>query len=90
MKMDRRSFLTMTGAALAAAHGHADGDEEKEALDKELERYQEKKPCRELLKNGEPVDLDKQEPPKDPLARRIWEKINRQRTPVDPVLGEFY
>ncbi len=29
MKMDRRSFLTMTGAALAAAHGHADGDEEK-------------------------------------------------------------
>ena len=36
------------------------------------------------------VLADKQEPPKDPLARRIWEKINRQRTPVDPVLGEFY
>ncbi len=43
-----------------------DGDEEKQALEKELKRYQAKKPCRELLANGEPVDLDKQEPKQKP------------------------
>jgi len=42
----------------------AEGDEEKQALEKELKSYQGKKPVRELLKDGEPVDLDKQPPPK--------------------------
>jgi len=41
----------------------ADGEEEKEALQKELKRYQQKKPWRELLKNGEPVDLDEKKAP---------------------------
>jgi len=40
-------------------------EEEKKALEKELERYQAKKPVRELLKDGKPVDLEK-EPPGEP------------------------